>query len=89
MDGSVLEETSSFRMLGLIFSSKLEWSSYITSAARTAFRKIEALIHSRKFLFAEVALYLCKSNIWLCMEYCCHVWAGASCRTACPSLATS
>ena len=30
-----------------------------------------------KFLSPEVALYLYKSTICLCMEYCCHVWAGA------------
>ena len=30
-----------------------------------------------KFLSPEVALYLYKSTIRLCMEYCCHVWAGA------------
>ena len=30
-----------------------------------------------KFLSPEVALYLYKSAIHLCMEYCCHVWAGA------------
>ena len=30
-----------------------------------------------KFLFPEVALYLYKSTICPCMEYCCHVWAGA------------
>ena len=29
------------------------------------------------FLSPEVALYLYKSTIWLCMQYCCHVWAGA------------
>ena len=27
MDGSVLEEKSSFQMLGLTFSSKLDWDS--------------------------------------------------------------
>ena len=27
MDGSVLEENSSFKMLGLTFSSKLDWVS--------------------------------------------------------------
>ena len=27
MNGSVLEEKSSFKMLGLTFSSKLDWSS--------------------------------------------------------------
>ena len=35
MDGSVLEEKSSFKMLGLIFSSKLDWDSYIISVAKT------------------------------------------------------
>ena len=31
MDESVLEEKSSFKMLGLTFSSKLDWGSYIIS----------------------------------------------------------
>ena len=103
MDGSVLEENSSFRMLGLTFSSKLDLGSYIISVAKTFSKKIGALIRSMKFLFPEVALYLCKSTIHPCMEYCCHVWAGAPscylelldklqkqiCRTIGPSLAAS
>ena len=36
MDGSVLKEKSSFKMLGLTFSSKLDWGSYINSIAETA-----------------------------------------------------
>ena len=76
MDGSVLEEKSSFKMLGLTFSSKFDWCSYI-SIATSASKKIGALIHFMKFLSPEVALYLHKSIIWPCMEYCCHVWAGA------------
>ena len=76
MDGSVLEEKSSFKRLGLTFSSKLDWSSYITSIAKTASKKIGAFIHSMKFLSPEAALYLYKSAIHPCMEYCCHVWAG-------------
>ena len=39
--------------------------------------KIGALICSMKFVSPEVALYLYKSTIHLCMEYCCHVWAVA------------
>ena len=103
MDGSVLEEKTSFKMLGLTFSSKLDWGSYIVSIAKTASKKIGALIRSMKFLSPEVALYLYKSTIWPCMEYCCHVWAGAPicflelldklqkriCRTVGPSLAAS
>ena len=103
MDGSVLEEKSSFKMLELTLSSKLDWGSYIVSIAKTASKKIGALICSMKFLSPEVALYLYKSTIRPCMEYCCHVWAGAPscylellvklqkriCRTVGPSLAAS
>ena len=101
MDGFVLEEKSSFKMLGLTFSSKLDWGSYIISIAKTASKKIGALICSMKFFSPEVALYLCKSNIRPCMEYCCQVWAGSPscylemldkiqkriCKTVDPSLA--
>ena len=77
IDESVLEEKSSFKILGLTFSSKLDWGSYIISIAKTASKKIGALICSMKFLSPEVALYLYKSTIPPCMEYCCHIWAGA------------
>ena len=56
-----------------------------------------------KFLSPEVALYLYKSTIHPCMEYCCNVWASTPsyylelldkpqkgiCRTVGPSLAAS
>ena len=103
MDGSVLEEKSSFKMLWLTFSSKLDWGSYIISIAKSTSKKIGTLIHSMKFLSPEVALYLYRSTVQPCMEYCCHVWAVApSCylellgklqkqiwRNVGPSLATS
>ena len=103
MDGSVLEEKSSFKMLGLTFSSKLDWGSYIVSIAKPASKKIGALIRSMKFLSPEVALYFYKPTIRSCMEYCCYVWAGAPscylelldkiqkhiCRAVDPSLAAS
>ena len=47
------------------------------SIAKTASEKIRALIRSMKFLSPEDALYLYKSTLQPCMEYCCHVWAGA------------
>ena len=91
------------KMLGLTFSSKLDWGPYIISIAKSASKKIGALIRSMKFLSPEVALYLYKSMIWPCMECCCLVWDGApTCylelldklqkwiyRTVCPSLAAS
>ena len=103
MDGSVLYEKSSFKMLGLTFSSKLDWGSYIISIAETASKKIGALIRSMKFLSPDVALCLYKSSMRPCMEYYCHVWADAPscylelldklqkqiCGTVGPSLAAS
>ena len=87
--------------MDLTFSSKLDWDSYTISIAKSASKKIRVFIRSMKFLSPEVALGLCKSTIRSCMEYCCHVWAGAPscylelldklqkqiCRTVGPSLA--
>ena len=42
MDGSVLEEKSSLKMLGLTFSSKLDWGSYIMSIAKTASKSLNS-----------------------------------------------
>ena len=67
MDGTVLEEKSPFKMLGLTFSSNLDWCSYNISIVKTASKKIGALICSMKFLSPEVALYLYKSAICPCM----------------------
>ena len=101
--GLFLRKNHLLRCWGLTFSSKLDWGSYIISIAKTASKKIGALIRSMKFLSPEVALYLYKSTIRPCMEYCCHVWAGAPscyldlldklqeriCRIVGPSLAAS
>ena len=103
MDGSLLEEISSFKVLGFTFYTKLDWGSYIIYIAKTAFKKTGALIGPMKFLSNKVALYLYKSTIRPCMEYCCQVWTGAPscylelldklqkriCRTVGPSLAAS
>ena len=42
MDVSLREEKSSFEMLGLGFSPKSGWGSYIISIAKTASKKIGA-----------------------------------------------
>ena len=57
MDGSVLEEKSSFKMLGLTFSSKVDWGSYMITIAKTASKKIGALICSIKFLFPQFVIF--------------------------------
>ena len=98
-----MRKNNLLRCWGLTFSFKLDWGSYIISIAKTASKKIGASICSMKFLSAEVALYLYKSTMPPCMEYCCRVWAGAPncylelldklqkriCGTVGPSLAAS
>ena len=100
MGGSLLKKKSYFKMLGFPFPSKLDWVSYIISIAKNASKKTGALICSLKFISFEVTLYLCKSTIQPCMEYCCHAGADAPscylemldklqkwiCRTVCPLL---
>ena len=82
--------------------SLLNWSR-VLRLSLGASKKIGTLIRSMKFFSPEVALYQYKSTIWPCMEYCCHVWAGAPssylelldklhkqiCKTFGPSLAAS
>ena len=99
--GLFLRKKHLLRCCGWLSYLKLDWGSYIVSIAKTASKKIGALIRSMTFLSREVALYLYKSTIRPCMEYCCHVWAGAPsyylelldklqkqiCRTVGPSLA--
>ena len=77
MDGSFLEEKSSFKILGLTFSCKLDRGSYILCTTKSASKKSGALICSMKFVSREIALYLYKSTIRSCTEYCCHIWGGA------------
>ena len=102
MAGSVSEEKSYFKMLELTFSSKLESPLTLSLLVKLS-EKTGALIRSMKFLSLEVALYLYKSTIQPCMEYCYHVWTSAAscylefldklqkgiCRTVSPSLAAS
>ena len=65
-------------MLELPLSSKLDW------IAKTLSKTFEALIRSVKFLSHKVPLYVYKSAIQACMDYCCHIWAGAfSCIWLC------
>ena len=73
MGGSFLGGKLFFEMLGLTFSSKLDRGSYIISIAKSASKKIGALIRFIKFLCSVSH----KSTIRPCMEYSCHVWPVA------------
>ena len=77
MDKKELSECESFRLLGLTFTNDFSWKSYIQSIAKTAAMKVGALYRARNFLTQESIFYLYKSTIRPCIEYCCHLWAGA------------
>ena len=69
------QENHILNHLGVNFSSKLDWGSYIISILKTSSKKIGALIYLRSFFLLRL---LCKSTMQPCMECCCPVWAGAS-----------
>ena len=50
---------SSFMMLRLAFSSKLDWCYYIMSTIKTVSKKIGASLRSMKFISPEAALHHC------------------------------
>merc|ERR1712121_482522 len=59
----------------------LSWCQYIEEIAKAASKKIGSLYRAKDFIDAESILYLYKSTIRPCMEYCCHIWAGAPITT--------
>ena len=63
----VLKEKLSFKMLGLTFSSKFDWGSDITSIAKTASKKIGALICSVNFFLLRllcISIDLPYAHLW-------------------------
>ena len=92
---------TSSMVLGFLDQLQIFWQLYLIEllGLLTGLK----LLHFMKFLSPTVALYLYKSTICPCMEYCFHVWAGAPncylellnklqkwiCRTVSPLLAAS
>ena len=77
MDGVELPENRNTCLLGLSFSNDFTWKEYIESVAKSAAMKVGSLYKSRRFLSPWSILYLYKSAIRPCMEYCCHIWGGS------------
>ena len=83
MNGSVLEEKSSFKILGLTFSSKLDWGSYIISIVKAVSKKIGALIRSISLSFFLLKLVCISINL----PYS-HVWNTVVTSGLVPLIAT-
>ena len=54
MDGSDIEEKSSFKIVKLPFSSELDWGHYIVFIAKTVSKKIKALTLLYNFLLQRL-----------------------------------
>ena len=79
MNDIVLNETPCLdRFLGLKITPDLKWNSYITSVSTRAGKMVGSFYRSREYFTQSAILYLYKSQIRPTMEYCCHIWAGAS-----------
>ena len=79
MDNSTLKEAPCIeRLLGLKLTPDLRWNSYILSVVKEASKMVGSFFRSKRFLTPAAILYLYKSQIRPRMEYCCHIWAGAS-----------
>ena len=57
VNSSVLNKRSSFKILRLSFSSKLDRDFYIVSMTKTASKKTRGSICFMKFVFPEVAVF--------------------------------
>ena len=79
VDSTALNEAPCLeKLLGLKLTPDLKWNDYITSIAKEAAKMVGNLYRLRKFLTPSSIAYLFKSQIRPRMEYCCHIWAGAS-----------
>ena len=56
MDEFVLDEKSSFKLLEMSLTSKLNWGSYIVSIAKTSSKEIGALIPFMEFFSSDITL---------------------------------
>ena len=75
MNGIELPEETSFCLFGLTFTQSIDWKPSIQSIAKAASKKVGSLYRAQYFLTPESILYLYKSTIQPCMEYCPHIWA--------------
>ena len=68
MGGSIFEEKLSFKILGVTFSSKLDWGTYTISIAKTASKKIGAFsMNLMKFLSSRllwISINLQYTHVW-------------------------
>ena len=78
MADQILPQAASLNILGMEISNNLSWTSHIKTIASSASKKLGFLFRARKYFTPPQLLLLYKAQIRSLMEYCCHIWGGAS-----------
>ena len=78
MDNTLIKNESSLSMLGVTIDNKLSFKQHINSIAISAARKLGFLFRAKSYFTSARRLTLYKSQVRPVMEYCSHVFAGAS-----------
>ena len=78
IDSSSLEFRDKLSMLGVTLGSDLSWNDYFISVAKAAACKHGFLFRTKRFFTPTQLLPLYKAPIRPCLEYCSHLWRGAS-----------
>ena len=78
MNGDELDTSTSFIQLGPSLSPNLTRKTYTHSLAKHASVKLGFLARARRFFSSSQLLTTYKSQIRTSLEYCSHVWDGAS-----------
>lgn len=78
MDDEVIVQTEYITQLGINIFPKLLWTEHIKLLAKRASQKLGFLFRSRKYFNSRQLLLLYKTQVRPHLEYCCHIWGGAS-----------
>ena len=65
-------------MLGVALGSDLSWNDHIISVTKAAACKLGFLFRTKRFFTPTQLLTLYMAQIHPCLQYCSHLWRGAS-----------
>ena len=77
MNGSILQNSTSFDILGVHIDANLNWSTHIKTIARSASRRLGILFRAKRLFSPIQRITLYKAQVRPILEYCSHVWSGA------------
>ena len=77
MSGSDPDKNDPLWYWDFLSLANLNGAPTLSCMLRIAFKRIETIIQSIKFIPSETVLYLCKSTIGPSMEYCSIFWSEA------------